>query len=217
MSDGMGSGVEAHQESKTTVDLVSLFFRTGFNRDTVFETINDILLLRGEDEIFSTLDVCILDLAAGIIELTKIGSSPSYIIKDGQLEKITSTNLPIGILESVTPAAFRRTMHIEDCLIMMTDGVYDALNDKMTARELGQYMDYLQHSGKDANAMAKHILKTAVGDDQPFDDMSVLCMYLKESTPLAPNINIRNRMTNVLHIDRAKRRPVQSDDMGVSE
>lgn len=217
MSDGMGSGIEAHQESKTTVDLVSLFFKTGFNRDTVFETINDILLLRGEDEIFSTLDVCLLDLTAGVVELTKIGSSPSYIIKDGQLEKITSTNLPIGILDNVTPAAFRRTLHLDDCLIMMTDGVYDALNDRMTTRELSQYMDYLQHSGKDANAMAKHILKTAVGEDMPLDDMSVLCVYLKEAVPAKKSTTIKNRMTNVLHIDRAKRKKVQTDTIDLSE
>lgn len=217
MSDGMGSGIEAHKESKTTVDLVSLFFRTGFNRETVFETINDILLLRGEDEIFSTLDVCVLDLTAGVIELTKIGSSPSYIVKDDQMEKITSTNLPIGILDNITPAAFRRTLNADDCLIMMTDGVYDNLNDKMTARELSQYMTFLQHSSKDASSMANHILKTAIGNDEPSDDMSVLCMYLKEAMPITKSTTIKNRMTNVLHIDRAKRKNINTDNVGLSE
>ena len=68
MSDGMGSGEKAHKESKTAMDLVSLFFKTGFTREAVFETINNIMLLRGEEEIYSTLDVCTIDLAAGTIE-----------------------------------------------------------------------------------------------------------------------------------------------------
>ena len=99
---------------------------------------------------------------------------------------------------------------------MMTDGVYDSLNDKMNEKELQQYMSYLQHSGKDANTIAKHILKMALGEENPFDDMSVLCMYLNETDAFKTKINLKNKMAYMLHKDKTRREYVKDNNLDMN-
>lgn len=50
LSDGMGSGLAASQESETVVELFEQFLRSGFSRETAARMINSALVLqRGRD------------------------------------------------------------------------------------------------------------------------------------------------------------------------
>ena len=127
ISDGMGSGEKAAKESMATMTVLEQLMEAGFEKDLAIKTINSILVLKSSDEIFSTMDLSILDLYTGKIEFVKIGAAASFVRRaNGQVEVIKSTTLPIGILNNVDIESFGYKLEDGDFAIMMSDGVSDA-------------------------------------------------------------------------------------------
>ncbi|MDR0957958.1 MAG: SpoIIE family protein phosphatase, partial [Clostridiales bacterium] len=78
LSDGMGFGARAREESSFAVDILEQFFDAGFDKDTTVKLINSVLLLRGGGaDLFTTLDICWLNLHSGDAEFIKIGAVES--------------------------------------------------------------------------------------------------------------------------------------------
>ena len=126
LSDGMGSGRRAHAESAAAIDLLEEFMEAGFDINTAVGMINSALLLKSGDELFSTLDICSIDLHDGTAEFIKIGASTTFHLHDGEADVIRSWSLPVGIMQAVDADVTRRRLKHGDILVMVTDGVLDA-------------------------------------------------------------------------------------------
>lgn len=126
LSDGMGSGKEARLASVSTVKLLEHLLGTGFRREVAINTLNTLLRLGYPSERFATLDLALLDLRAGEIELYKLGAAPSFLKKGGAIRTIGSVSLPIGILEEIALEKNYLKMPAGGTLVMVTDGVLDA-------------------------------------------------------------------------------------------
>lgn len=126
ISDGMGSGKRAAKESKTTISLLENFFEAGFNKEIALKTINSILMLRSNDEMFSTIDLTIFDQFSGETEFIKIGAVSTFIKSGDKVEMIASNSLPVGILDEVNIDVYKRSLKDGDLIIMVTDGVLDS-------------------------------------------------------------------------------------------
>src|SRR5699024_9793616 len=61
ISDGMGNGLRAREESSETLRLLKQLLQTGISEQVAIESINSILALRTTDEIFATLDLAIVN------------------------------------------------------------------------------------------------------------------------------------------------------------
>src|SRR5699024_11342704 len=79
ISDGMGNGVRANEESGETLRLLQQILQTGIPEKVAIKSINSILTLRSTDEIFATLDLAVLNLHNASAKFLKIGSTPSFI------------------------------------------------------------------------------------------------------------------------------------------
>ena len=123
LSDGMGSGKEARQASRATVKLMEHLLRAGFRREMVINTINTLLRLRYPAERFATLDLALLDLQAGEVDLYKLGAPPSFLKKGDRVKVIGSGAPPIGILDDITAEKKHFTIAEGGILVMVTDGV----------------------------------------------------------------------------------------------
>ena len=66
----MGSGPEAKKSSKIVTTMLKRLLNSGFEKDISVELINSNLL-NVSDEVFATLDIAIVDLYNGKIELIK--------------------------------------------------------------------------------------------------------------------------------------------------
>jgi stage II sporulation protein E len=183
LSDGMGSGEKAAKESTTTITLLEQLLDAGFDQETAIKTINSILVLKSSDEIFSTIDLSIVDLYTGRLDCIKIGAASSFIKRgNGQIEIIKSTSLPIGILSKIDVDSFGKKLGHGDFVVMMSDGVLDA--DKQTDIKENWIIAALQsiHS-RNPQAIADELMNMAIEKygDKIEDDMTVLVTKLWES------------------------------------
>lgn len=125
LCDGMGSGEKAHRESCAAVTLMEDFYRAGFDHKTTLDAINKLLILSSNEEMFSTMDLCMLDLIHGNAKFTKIGAPHSYLFREGELQKIHAGALPLGILDEFEPAEQEIELQDGDVIVMFTDGISD--------------------------------------------------------------------------------------------
>ncbi len=126
LSDGMGSGKEARQASLSAVRLMERLLAAGFQQEIVINTINTLLRLRYPADNFATMDLALLDLSRGEIELYKLGAPPSLIKNEISVQVIGSGSLPMGILEEIAPE--RKVCSFSGngaTFVMITDGLWD--------------------------------------------------------------------------------------------
>lgn len=126
ISDGMGSGPEAGEESKAAVELIERFSEAGFSTYTAVNTVNSIMTMKfSEEEKFSTLDIASVDLYTGKLSIMKIGAVATYIKRKDKVEVINSKTLPIGVLDKVDVDITEKMVKNGDILIMLSDGVLE--------------------------------------------------------------------------------------------
>lgn len=125
LSDGMGSGKKARQESSATVELLEDFIDSGFQKELAIKIINSVLVLKSSEDSFSTLDICAFDTYTGIAEFIKIGAASTFIIRNKDVQVIKSSSLPMGILNDVDIEITTKKLKDNDVIVMVTDGIME--------------------------------------------------------------------------------------------
>jgi len=172
LCDGIGSGVEAFNESNGTVGMLSRFLYTDFTEEQTIKTLNSLLMLKFDDERYVTFDLHIIDYGLKEIRLYKAGSPPSYILSGGTIDKIEGKSLPMGILDNFEYNTFKRAIKKGDIIVMMSDGIIDSINLD-SKKSLEKYLGLIKD--KDPQIIANSILNYALrGQNTIFDDMTVL-------------------------------------------
>lgn len=181
LSDGMGTGNKAHMESSDTIDMLERMMEAGFHRDIAIKTINSILMLKSFDEMFASLDIALIDLHKGTADFIKVGSAPSFIKRrDGRIEEITASTLPIGILTDIQIEGNVQNLEDGDLIITVSDGIIDS-NKERSEEWLIQYLR--NNRSLNPQEIADGILHTALKFTQniPTDDMTVLVTKIWEA------------------------------------
>ena len=171
VSDGMGSGLPAHNESGAAIETFLDMQRAGFEATDSIDGANRRLLSRGDD-MYATLDILSADAATGIITSIKAGAPPSYLLRDGRITEICGESLPVGIVEKVTPAVTKLEGRAGDTIFVMTDGVHDALGNGLYAAVKEKISGEMT-----AKETADILLETAAKDGSQ-DDMSIVCIKI---------------------------------------
>ncbi len=178
ISDGMGSGEEACRESTMVVEMLEELLEAGFPAKTAIEIMNTALVIGREDVRFSTIDVCLFDLYTGSCEFVKAGASTTFIKKKDKVEKISSTTLPIGVIKDMEIQSEERELESGDFVIMVTDGVMDALPAKEQEELMIQYINELHtvNPKELAHALLGKVLEKS--GEKPVDDMTIMAVGL---------------------------------------
>ncbi|SDY57418.1 stage II sporulation protein E [Proteiniborus ethanoligenes] len=130
ISDGMGVGHKANQESHITISLLEKFLEAGFDKELALKTINSVLVLKSSEEMLATIDMSIVDLYRGKSQFIKIGSAPTFIKRKDKVQIINSHSLPVGILRDVDIQVYEEELEDGDFIIMVSDGILDANYDE---------------------------------------------------------------------------------------
>lgn len=128
ISDGMGSGEKAEQTSELSISLVENFYKAGFDNDLILSTVNKLLALH-KQEIFSALDICVLDEKNGLVDFIKMASPKSYLLTEDACEPVEAGALPIGIVKECKPLVSKQVVGAKDFVIMISDGIADSFEN----------------------------------------------------------------------------------------
>ncbi len=180
LSDGMGSGERACRESTLVIELLEELLEAGFPEKTAIQMINTTLVLGREEIHYSTVDMSVFDLYTGMCEIIKAGASSTFIKHKDRVEHLSSTSLPIGVIHRLEIDSVTRRLTDGDFVIMVTDGVLDAL----PVGEQDVLLETIIQGTVMINPkeMAHHILQQVLnwtGKD-PEDDMTVLVVGIWE-------------------------------------
>lgn len=176
LCDGMGTGIQAYEESRSAIKLLVKLLNANFDELQMINTLNSLLLLKFDDDRYVTLDYSIVDYEQHELRMYKAGAAATYIISDNNVKKYKSSSLPIGILDSLE--CYTNSVEIKpgDIVIMMTDGVVDSINED-DLKSLDDHIELIKN--KDPQSLANSLITYAVkGTDKIIDDMTVLVMKI---------------------------------------
>jgi len=129
ISDGMGTGPQAGQESRASIELIEKLTKYGFSKTTAINTVNSIMTLKfTQEEKFSTVDMMSIDLYSGEADFIKVGAVPSFIKNGEKVEMVESRTLPIGVLDKADIDIKSKKLKPADMIIMLSDGILDYNN-----------------------------------------------------------------------------------------
>lgn len=174
LADGMGTGVEACRESEKVIELLEQFLDAGFSQETAVKMINASMVLQDHREIFSTIDLCMVDLYEGTCSMIKAGACPTFLLRGEEIETVLCRDLPAGMMQSCEYEAVKRRLSPGDQIIMMTDGVMDALPRENREEQMRELI--LKARSNHAREFARRLLEQILLQQkfQARDDMTVL-------------------------------------------
>ena len=174
LSDGMGAGDQACGESKSIIELMEKFMEAGFREDSAIKLINSVLVLRADQQICSTIDLSIIDLHTGMCNFIKIGAAATFIKRKDWVEIITSTTMPIGVLNDVDMDEVSKKLYDGDYIIMVSDGVLDCISGTDKEKYLSKLIS--QMKVKNPQEIAEELLQQILDQNEhvAIDDMTVL-------------------------------------------
>lgn len=191
ISDGMGNGTRAREESQEALKLLQQLLQSGMEGETAVKTVNSILSMRTTDEMYATVDLALVDLDTARTTFLKIGSTPSFIKRGNEVIPVHASNLPIGILQDIEVETVAERLLPGDILIMMTDGLYDAPQFAAN-KEVWMKRAIQEIRIRDPQAMADLLLEKVIrtSDGTIPDDMTVVVAKVDHAIPEWATISV---------------------------
>ena len=176
LSDGMGTGGEAAQDSARVVGILEHFLRSGVDPAVAMKILNSVLLLRGGDGWgYATVDLMCVDLFSGETGFYKYGAAPSFIRSGKGIRRIEGETLAAGLspAEGTPPDMVRMRLKPGALAVIVSDGV-------LPDEEDGWLKALLNGEETDMKQLARTILRAAEKLYGASDDMTVLTVRVEE-------------------------------------
>lgn len=173
LSDGMGSGAAAMEESQTVIELLEQMTEAGFSKLSAMKLINTLYMPEEEDAHYATADVVVLDLYRGECQFIKNGAAATWIRHENGMERIEGQALPVGVAQEAEPYLEKIKLSPGDYVIMMTDGVEDAFSGRTWEME---QMLLEEHRVVNPQELAEYIMEKTIErcGGSVRDDMSII-------------------------------------------
>ena len=136
--------------------------------------VNSVLNLKNRNGRFSTVDISMVDLYSGMCHFLKAGAATTFIKRDHWVEAISSTSLALGLVQQADFESASKKLYEGDFLIMVTDGVLDALPPEEPEELMKEII--LQTHANAAQELGRGILERVLtySEYRATDDMTVL-------------------------------------------
>ncbi len=178
LADGMGSGELACRDSQAVIEFMERFLEAGFQKEKAFSMVNGAIAAQNGCCNLTTLDVCALNLLTGEAEFVKAGAASSYIKRGNWVDEVAADTLPLGSIDELSPITQSVRLGDTDMLIMVSDGISDAIEDEAA----GRLREIISRSPiQNPKEMADYLLRYAINSQGGHirDDMTVLTCCFK--------------------------------------
>ena len=171
ISDGMGNGELAHQESSEALKILRCLLSFNIPIKTAIQTLQQLKQHSNANERFFSLDICMIDRERQRATFYKKGATPTFLVRNQQIELINLAQLPGGVMSDQEVDHVTLDLEEDDLLLMCSDGIVEQFPD---LDELEQVI--LNQIGKSPKTISKNILQATVSKHKGKirDDMMVL-------------------------------------------
>ena len=176
LSDGMGTGGEAAEDSGRVVAILEKFLRSGVDPAVAMRILNSVLLLRGGDGWgYATVDLMCVDLFSGETCFYKYGAAPSFVRSGKGIRRIDGETLAAGLDmgDGTAPDMVRMRLKPGSLAVIASDGV-------LADQEDSWLKVLLREEETDMKQLARTILRAAEKLYGASDDMTVLTVRVEE-------------------------------------
>ena len=174
ISDGMGTGKSAAEDSALTSGIMKKLICSGFSFDSALKMVNSALIARSNQESVATVDGVEVNLFTGETVFYKAGAAQSIIRKKDRAVTLERSSMPLGVLRNIGFSKTRFTGEAGDIILLLSDGV--------TQNDCGWINDeLLSWSTNNMQELSMHILKLAGlrADKESADDMTVVAVKIE--------------------------------------
>ena len=173
ISDGMGSGELARENSRIVVKKLKLLLENGFEKEETLSIINDGLSLKADDDEYATLDMCVLDLFEGNVSIIKNGACNTYIKNKKNISIVKSNEMPIGVGMDVELREKNIPVSDGDIILMCSDGLLES-KDEVKKDWIEEFLK--NSSTNNVQKIADMILAEAIDNNYGIadDDITVI-------------------------------------------
>ena len=182
IADVSGKGIPASLFMAGAKSALRSNLANGLQPDMVMKKTNKILCDSNREKLFVTAWLGVIDLEDGRMSYVNAGHNPPYIIRDGNLEKLSEQpNFVLGGKKRVDYKENRTTLQPGDVLFLYTDGVTEAVGPGGTMFGNPRLEDVLVKAGKSSGdvlrAVDESVREFVAGKDR-YDDMTMVVFGL---------------------------------------
>jgi sigma-B regulation protein RsbU (phosphoserine phosphatase) len=182
VADVSGKGVPAALLMAVAKTLLKSNSRETQSTARIIERTNNELSQNNPDCMFITAFFGIIDTKTGVMTYTNAGHNPPYLMSpDGSVNSLVEVHGPMmGVMEGTTYGQTKRTLGVDDKLVLYTDGVTEAFNPDGELFGEERLSEFLIRSDKLGtkylvDALVRDIDDFA-GDEEQSDDITVFCL-----------------------------------------
>ena len=167
LSDGMGYGVKAKEQSSMVAKILMELTCVKMPFMSVLRLMNEILLARQLDS-YATLDLLCVDTILKQAYLYKAGSFDTYLVRNNKVYSFKSDSIPLGIVSKIDVNVYSFKVQCDDVIVMVSDG--------FEHKNLKRWI--LDNASKSTSVMVKNICseREKAGVD---DDVSILVIRME--------------------------------------
>lgn len=183
IADVSGKGVPASLFMAVSRTLLRATALRGVSSAECLTYANKLLCKESLDSMFVTVFYGIYHYKAGMMDYTNAGHNPPYLLRGGRTVEClpVASNFVVGVFDDIEFESNTLTFGIGDTLLLYTDGVTEAFNDKREQFSESNLQDILasMHESSSAKEVVTSVLqsvKTFSGDYPQSDDITLLSL-----------------------------------------
>lgn len=183
IADVSGKGVPASLFMAVSRTLLRATALRGVSSAECLTYANKLLCKESLDSMFVTVFYGIYHYKTGMMDYTNTGHNPPYLLRGGRTVEClpVASNFVVGVFDDIEFESNTLTFGIGDTLLLYTDGVTEAFNDKREQFSESNLQDILasMHESSSAKEVVTSVLqsvKTFSGDYPQSDDITLLSL-----------------------------------------
>lgn len=183
IADVSGKGVPASLFMAVSRTLLRATALRGVSSAECLTYANKLLCKESLDSMFVTVFYGIYHYKTGMMDYTNAGHNPPYLLRGGRTVEClpVASNFVVGVFDDIEFESNTLTFGIGDTLLLYTDGVIEAFNDKREQFSESNLQDILasMHESSSAKEVVTSVLqsvKTFSGDYPQSDDITLLSL-----------------------------------------
>lgn len=185
IADTSGKGISACLYSLSVRSMLRSYGEIHENLDVIVRETNNLFCQdTGETGIFVTAFVAFFDPLTKIFRYSNCGHFPALLLKkNGEIKKLTTKGMALGVIPFETVMTDQEQLESGDSLLLFTDGVVEAHNEKMKMfgeeRLIQLFQEKRALSPKQiVDEMIEELALFAEGCPQ-FDDLTLIVMKIE--------------------------------------